>query len=258
MLLKRFAFLATLALTSAAPRRRVSCNANPHPVPPPALPLNGGERELAAPPPGTKLKHVVLAHGYQNYTCTKAEGSEEFTSTATGALAVLYDVWPFFPAQGASALSLDGVFSLPKEAAYDVGVPLNIDESITEGRIAGAAPAAVKASPWISPADISLPSASTPLKFKGVHYFDDAGVPTFDIDGDFFRAKKVDDLAAPASAATSKDGSKAVKWLLLGDAGGSSGIQYVYRVSTVGGAGHACTSEGDDSTDYATFYYMYG
>lgn len=219
---------------------------------------NGTERELAAPPTGTKLRHVVLGHGYQNYTCTKTDGSDTLTSTATGALAVLYDVWPFFPAQGASSLSLNDVWGLATEAAHDISVPLNIDASITLGRIAGSLPAVVKSSPWIAPADISLPGANAPLKFKGVHYFDVNGVPTFDVGGDFFRAKKLDDLNAPATAATSKDGSKAVKWLLLGDAGGSTGIQYVYRVNTVGGAGHVCTSEGDDSSEYATFYYMYG
>ncbi|CAI4212193.1 unnamed protein product [Parascedosporium putredinis] len=219
--------------------------------------IQSTDRELAAPPTGTKLKHVLLGHGYQNYTCTQAEQDGPFTSTATGALAVLYDVWSFFPAQGASALSLEGVFGLANEAAQ-TDVPLNIEAEEVEGRIDGAAPAVVKSNPWIAPADVTLPSAGAPLKFKGVHYFDNGGVPTFDLGSDFFRAKKLDDLNAPATAGTSKDGSKAVKWLLLGDAGGSTGIQYVYRVNTVGGAGHTCSSVGDDSTEYATFYYLYG
>lgn len=271
MLLRRFAIFAALALASAAPSKR--CDGSRRE---PSLPVNGGgeppvcsddtlaptntlaDRELPAPPKGTRLKHVVLGHGYQNYTCKPSDDSESgFASKATGALAVLYDVRPFFPSQSENSLDLDGVFALAEEAASAL-VPLNMAEPPPDGFILESAPAVNVASPWIPLADLTLDGAGVPLQAVGHHFFDSEGVPEFDVGRDLFKAKKVDDVSAPEGAAPGEDGSKAVAWLLMDDAGGSKGIKHVYRVNTVGGAGHTCEGEGNDSSVYTAFYYMYG
>ena len=127
-----------------------------------------------------------------------------------------------------------------------------------DGRVPGSAPAAVVGDPWIKPEELDLEGVEVPLQVMGHHFFDSKGVPVFDVGRELFRAKKMDDVSAPEGAPEGEDGSKAVAWLFMGDAGGSKGIKYVYRVNTVGGAGHTCVGEGDDSSIYTAFYYMYG
>ncbi|KAL2109377.1 hypothetical protein VUR80DRAFT_2543 [Thermomyces stellatus] len=254
MLLRRLTILAVLAVASAAPSKRCSGSR-----PEPSLPVHGGGRELPAPPNGTRLKHVVLGHGYQNYTCAPAgDSGPAYTSKPTGALAVLYDVRPFFPSQSENSLALDAVFALAQEAAYSIPVPLNLADHPPGGRIPGSAAAVAVENPWIPLADLTLDGVGAPLRAVGHHFFDSEGVPEFDVGDDLFKARKVDDVSAPEGAPEGEDGSKAVAWLLMDDAGGSVGIKHVYRVNTVGGAGHACEGEGDDSSVYTAFYYMYG
>lgn len=141
---------------------------------------------------------------------------------------------------------------------YTAPVPLNLADGTVEGRVPVSAPAVVVDDPWIPAAALDLGGAGAPLEVAGHHYFDAEGVPTFDIGTDLFRAEKTGDAEAPESAMKGQDGGGAVAWLVMGDAGGSKGIKYVYRVNTVGGSGHACVGEGEDSAVYAAFYYMYG
>ena len=85
----------------------------------------------------------------------------------------------------------------------------------------------------------------------GMHYFNAAGQPTFDLStgsksaqypqGMFLQAKKVGAATAPSDACTGRDGSSAVAWLELVDNGSgvSRGISAVYRVVTTGGSAPA-------------------
>ncbi|EXL90155.1 hypothetical protein FOIG_16581 [Fusarium odoratissimum NRRL 54006] len=69
--------------------------------------------------------------------------------------------------------------------------------------------------------------------------------------------KKIDGIKAPDSSPSGPDGTGAVDWLFLGDAGGSHGISFVYRVLTASGASHECKTKGVDSTSYAAMYWFY-
>ncbi|EXK24366.1 hypothetical protein FOMG_18903 [Fusarium oxysporum f. sp. melonis 26406] len=98
------------------------------------------------------------------------------------------------------------------------------------------------------------------IPYLGRHFFNAAGVPTFDLDkaSQLFVAKKIDGIKAPASAPAGPEGTGAVDWLYLGDAGDSQGVSLVYRVLTAGGASHGCKAKGTDSTSYTTLYWFYG
>ena len=196
---------------------------------------------------------MVLGHGYQNYSCDSA-----LASSATGALAVLYDISPFYPGHEHAVRSVEDWLAIAKVASYTKDAPLKFSDASTTARVAGAEKAVNVAAPFYNPnKPIQLGGVPGQLKPVGVHYFDGGKVPTFDFGADLFKAKKLDSVDAPATAAAGAKGEKAVSWLYMGDVGGSKGIDYVYRVNTVGGAGHACDIEGGDSTEYTAFYYMY-
>lgn len=203
--------------------------------------------ELPAPPQGVALKHIALGFGIQNYTCADAAT----TPAAQGALAVLYDVTHLYPGQGLGSLPKDKWASLPSDVLNTGKVPLNLNEngvgaSLTE--------------PFPKKSSIKVAGMRKELPYLGHHFFNAAGVPTFDLDSanQLLLCKKLDGIKAPASAPAGPEGTGAVDWLYLGDAGGSIGVSYVYRVMTAGGASHGCKAKGTDSTSYTTLYWFYG
>ncbi|KAH7148465.1 hypothetical protein EDB81DRAFT_792327 [Dactylonectria macrodidyma] len=164
---------------------------------------------------------------------------------------MLYDAVHLYPGQSRKALTADGWLKLTSKVLNGHKVPLNLK---TDGSVGASA---TKPFPKNAPLKIDGVAA---MPFLGHHYFNAAGVPVFDlsVSSDLLIAKKLDAIAAPASADPGPDGTGAVAWLQLGDAGGSKGVSYVYRVLTAGGNSHGCTKAGDDSTSYTTMYWFYG
>ncbi|TDZ36536.1 hypothetical protein C8035_v008279 [Colletotrichum spinosum] len=248
MLAKTFLVLATLAMASAGPVRK-SCAPEPTK---PTLPVNGNGAELPAPPADLVLKHIVLGHGIQNYTCASSPtNATSLTATSTGALAALYDASSLYPHAGPAALSLDAFNGLTTNAVWGAKLPLTPDGVSKFG--------ASSTAPFPQPAaDLALPNLK-PLPFAGVHFFDGKGVPTFKVGDDLFAGAKLNGIKAPASADVGPEKTGAVDWLLLGDKGASKGVTAVYRVVTAGGVAHQCTQAGPaDSVPYAAYYWMFG
>ncbi len=215
------------------------------------------ETQLTNPPSDLKLKHVALGFGIQNYTCS-AVGSP---SNATGALAMLYDVLPYYPGQGLHSLSKEDFAALPgKVLAGNQKVPLNFDPS-TDGRADPAHLGATATDPFTADAPLQVEGMGEPMRFLGHHFFNDEGVPTFVLDGGAITllSKKDEGIPAPADADAGPDGTGAVAWLKLSDKGGSQGATLVYRVLTAGGNSHGCgKGVGGDSTSYTATYWFYG
>ncbi|GJC79837.1 hypothetical protein ColLi_02675 [Colletotrichum liriopes] len=249
MLAKTLLVLASLALASAAPAKRqagAGCGSQP---PAPSLPANGNGAELPPVAAGLVLKHIALGHGIQNYTCasTNATGATTLAASATGALAALYDAAPLYPNAGPGSLpSVDAFNALTTNVVWDSPLPLVSDGVSRFG--------ASTSAPFPPP-----PTSIAPLKQIGVHFFDDAGVPTFHVGEDLFKGGKLNGTKAPSSADVGPEKTGAVDWLLLGDKGASKGVTAVYRVVTAGGVAHQCTVAGaTDSVPYATYYWFYG
>ncbi|KAL5604894.1 hypothetical protein BROUX41_001775 [Berkeleyomyces rouxiae] len=220
----------------------------------PILPTSGVSPELPAVPNGLVLKHIVLGHGYQNYTCA-FEGA---TAAATGALAVLYDATPLYPGQSPFSLSLEQFLGLTGPA-LDTPFPLT---TAPNTRVAQSAEGA-SANPFppapVAPLDLSAAGARAPLPHIGEHFFDAKGVPRFELtNGEKLIASKLGSQPAPANATAGPNGEPAVPWLYIGDVGGSVCITAGYRVETAGGSAHTCTSAGDDSSVYTAYYFLYG
>ncbi|KAH7464300.1 hypothetical protein FOMA001_g17721 [Fusarium oxysporum f. sp. matthiolae] len=231
-MLARFFFALTsaaLALASPPVHNLYPSQSGMPTKPTPVLPSNGGDSELPEPSEGVSLKHIALGFGIQNYTCADTAASP----TPVGALAVLYDVTHLYPGQG-----------------HTLKVPLNLNEKGTGASL-------VK--PFPKKQDLKIRSLSKKIPYLGHHYFNAAGVPTFDLDKarQLLVAKKIGDIKAPASSPAGPEGTGAVNWLFLGDAGGSHGISYAYRVLTAGGASHGCKAKGADSTSYTAMYWFY-
>ncbi|KAI9780113.1 MAG: hypothetical protein M1816_003168 [Peltula sp. TS41687] len=101
------------------------------------------------------------------------------------------------------------------------------------------------------------------LPLVGVHYFNGAGVPTFDLldsRGLLFMGGKLNNVPAPSGANRGFDNEGAVDWLRLGDNGQSFGVKDVYRVETAGGKAPVdCTGQdGELTVRYSTQYWFYG
>jgi len=246
MLSKTLAVLASAALAIATPVARAhhekgaSC-ATGRPVP--TLPVNGGEKELAGPG-GLKLKSIALGFGIQNYTCSEA-GAEP---TATGALAVLYDITKFYPGQGPKSLTIEQFDGLASSALTNLPVPLNLNDPANI--LLGAT-----STPF--PADAPLTVDGVSLPFAGHHFFNGEGVPQFRLGKIDFLGALADRIPAPEGADGGPDGTGAVAWLELDAREGSKGSSLAYRVVTAGGNSHGCTAAGADSTAYATQYWFY-
>ncbi|KAH6891463.1 hypothetical protein B0T10DRAFT_312949 [Thelonectria olida] len=235
MLAKSLLFIASATLALASPCAKST----------PTLPYNGGGTELPSPPSGVTLKHIALGFGIQNYTCT-GYGA---TPTAIGALAMLYDITKLYPdGRRRTALSADAWTDLTGTTIDSCSVPLNL---VSSG-------GADSANPFTDPTPLEVDGLSLP--FLGHHFFNAAGTPIFDLGSQLLRATKLKGVNAPASANAGPDGTGAVAWLELGDAGESIGLSYVYRVLTAGGNSHGCTAEGasSDSTSYTAQYWFYG
>ncbi|KAK4121259.1 hypothetical protein N657DRAFT_577842 [Parathielavia appendiculata] len=215
------------------------------------LPQAGEGDELAAPAANLVLKKIAIGHGIQNYSCETTASN----FSATGALAVLYDATPLYPKTKKTGINQREWDSLPTNLLRNQPLPLN--------KLAGSTYGADPTKPFPDPADLDLQGLPR-SKFLGHHFFDNKGVPVFDLGTAGLKAvvKKVDGIAAPRSADAGITGSGAVQWLQLDDnlSGQSRGIKMVYRVITAGGAAQACSvaGVGVQSVPYATFYWFYG
>ncbi|KAF4977777.1 hypothetical protein FZEAL_5743 [Fusarium zealandicum] len=249
MLTNSLFVLASAALALASPLRSYGnsgpgCTSPTRPTP--VLPVNGGATELSTPPSGTTLKHIALGFGIQNYTCAEA-GSKP---AAAGAVAMLYDITNLYPSQRRASMDSDAWASLTATALSSHKVPLNMNDNGI---------GASSTNPFPAAAPLKLQGYSK-IPFIGHHYFNANGIPTFDLlkDNQLLLAKKLEGIKAPASASAGPDGTGAVDWLYLGDAGGSYGVNSVYRVFTAGGSSHGCNAQGSDSTSYTAMYWFYG
>ncbi|KAM7207628.1 Protein of unknown function (DUF3455) domain containing protein [Naviculisporaceae sp. PSN 640] len=217
--------------------------------PTPTVPISGTTSNLPAPPPNAVLKKIAIGHGLQNYTCTS---TSQATAAPVGALAVLYDVTPFYPgkARGLQKAAFD---SLPTTTLYGQDIPLNMTQDGPDVYTAAA-------NPWIAPADLEL--GGIKAKFLGHHYFDIDSTPFFDLQTIGLKASVVrnESIPAPPNADKGPMGTGAVAWLQLKDSGKgkSVGIDYVYRVITAGGNPLSCaTGKTSFSIPYTTFYWFY-
>ncbi|KAK8876797.1 malate dehydrogenase [Apiospora arundinis] len=237
---------------SATVSASASASASAAPATGPKLPSTGAGTQL--PAAEGQLQHIVVGHGIQNYTCKAADSA---AASSTGALAVLYDITALAPG-GSSPMSETAWSALADEVLHKTELPLNIvGNALTKY-------AADVLAPFKSAgdADLTMDGLSSPLKAIGHHYFDAAGVPTFDLfaTGEKLVAKKLNDTAAPSGADKGIMDTGAVAWLRLGDngAGGSKGLSQVYRVYTSGGASIACSEANTTiSVPYTAQYWFY-
>ena len=183
--------------------------------------LHTGTESL--PAPNGTLKFITIGRGTQNYTCTSTSASP----VLVGANAVLLDASPLLPllppGQGTAVLDILPSFVIELDfAAIEVS---------------------------------QIPKL-------GVHYFDSNGVPTFDLGNNgFLKGKGLADIPAPANASAGQfdQGYGAVDWKTLADAGGSVGLNKVYRVETAGGkAQPSCAGvTAPIYIDYSALYWFY-
>lgn len=211
---------------------------------------------LPDPPAGSKLLHIALGFGIQNYTCSSVGASP----TANGALAMLYDVTHLYPGKGHESLVQRAWDHLPSRALATHEVPLNFNKT-SEGRVDPRAPGASLTNPFTPDAPLCL-YGMTPIPFLGHHLFTSSGVPNFVLDGGKINvlAGKLGAVDAPKNADKGPDGTGAIQWLQLGAKDGSTGgAKFVYRVATAGGNSHGCAkAAGQDSTSYAAYYWFFG
>ncbi|KAL7622722.1 hypothetical protein AAE478_006400 [Parahypoxylon ruwenzoriense] len=266
-----FALLSALALTSASPLRR-RCGGSgtvtnsTDPAPPtaaiPALPSTGSGTQLDSPG-GAMLKHIVVGHGIQNYTCAAAGA----TATSFGALAVVWEITHLYPGSGENSLSEADWSSLTSKVLRTTALPLNLASSSpntnTNTTASSANQGADTTAPFPTPSDLTVSGISSPLPYLGHHFFDSANTPTFELtdpSSPLFKGKKDAGIPAPATADAGADpATGAVDWLRLSDKGMSEGVALVYRVLTAGGNPEACGPEGEvQSVPYAAQYWIYG
>lgn len=201
-----------------------------------------------------KLKYIALGFGIQNYTCASVGA----TPTATGALAMLYDITNLYPKQGFGSLSQEKWDNLTSYVIRNAKVPLNFDPTLKD-RVEPSAPGASATKPFPRDAPLYV-KGYWPFPFLGHHIFTKDGVPNFNInDGEInlFAAKDAG-VPAPAKADIGPMGTGTVPWLALRSRPESVGARYVYRVSTAGGNSHGCAKRaGQDSTSYTAAYWVY-
>ncbi|GAP82396.1 putative malate dehydrogenase protein [Rosellinia necatrix] len=240
-----FVFLSALSATAATPLgRRCDGSGAGTPTTPSngvsyVLPSTGGPTSL--PSPDQPLKHIVVGHGVQNYTCT-AIGAK---GVSAGALAVLHDITSLYPGSGSGAVSPATWNSLTSKVLRTTDLPIDLSNP---------------SSPFPEPADLTVSGISKPLPFLGHHFFDSNGVPTFSLndDAELFKGQKVLGIPAPSTADKGLDSEGAVDWLYLADTGSSVGITKVYRVLTSGGNSAVCGAVGEtQSVPYTTMYWLY-
>jgi len=214
--------------------------------------IGAGAAELIPPAANLVVKKIAVGHGIQNYTC----GATTDNSTATGAVAVLYDVTSFYPGTPKTGIRQDLWDSLPPKLLWDTPLPLN--------KLVGSTYGADPNTPFPDPtADLKLQDVPA-AKFVGHHFFDISGVPTFDLAAAGLEAVvgKVDGKTAPLDADKGILSTGAVAWLKLDDTGKglSQGVTSVFRVVTAGGNAQSCSvaGVGVQSVPYAAFYWFFG
>ncbi|KAI0454985.1 hypothetical protein F5B21DRAFT_219121 [Xylaria acuta] len=243
-----FVFLSALAVTTATPLHRRCDGSGTGNPPDPAngvtyvLPSTGGPTPL--PSPDAPLKHIVVGHGVQNYTCPTAGAA----GVSAGALAVLHDITYLYPGSGPGAVSPTTWNGLTSTVLRTTAMPIDTEDA---------------SAPFPAPADLVVSvggGGGRTLPFIGHHYFDAGGVPTFSLhdDAELLKSQKLLNIPAPADADRGLAGEGAVDWLYLGDRGGSVGLTKVYRVFTSGGAAAACGAVGEtQSVPYTAMYWLY-
>ncbi|CAK7212427.1 hypothetical protein SCUCBS95973_001459 [Sporothrix curviconia] len=260
MAARSFTILASLlAVASASPCK----------LPTYTLPETGTGTELPAVAAGLSLLRIAVGHGIQNYTCASTTAA----TTATGALAVLYDITHLYPGTLSTGLSSDAFNAISGQLLWGQDIPLNLQSASAASPGSPAAPndlseteyGAVVADPFPSPSPLSLPGVlAAEAPFLGHHYFDATGVPTFDLSGSglFGSMNKTGDVKAPSTAQTGILATGAVDWLQLtaSSNGLSVGIKQVYRVITAGGASETCAvlNAAGGSVPYTAFYWFFG
>ncbi|KAB5525594.1 hypothetical protein GE09DRAFT_1257267 [Coniochaeta sp. 2T2.1] len=231
------------------------------------LPNTGAGTQLPAPAAGSVLKMIALGHGLQNYSCATASGN----ASATGALAVLYDITQYYPGTPRTGLPANIFNDLSKLLLFGQDLPLNLVNPAAAKPGTPTKPntlpekqyVAVTSAPFKAPADIKF-GPITAAKEIGRHYFASPNsVPTFDLSaktGLVARVQKVDAVTAPASAEKGITKSGAVAWLRLPDNGASVGVTEVYRVVTAGGVASTCDiiGQGEGSVPYTAQYWFFG
>lgn len=185
---------------------------------------------LPAPDPSWYLSSVVVGRGVQNYTCSSA--SPNIKPVALGAVATLYNV---------SCLASNYPNILEMLPGLALQYPLPPDGGAN-----------------LQPSNLLL---------EGHHYFDAAGVPTFELNSGpnklgVGKFKKTANSTAPATAIKGEMGlgNGAVAWLLLSATTGTDGnLAGVYRVNTAGGnpPDNCQSSPAVFSVQYATEYWFY-
>ncbi|GKU09563.1 unnamed protein product, partial [Fusarium langsethiae] len=140
--------------------------------------------------------------------------------------------------------------SFSDEILKTLDVPLNINKTGN---------GASTTNPFPKKEGLRVKSVPKKIAYLGHHYFNADGVPTFDLDEahQILRGKKIDSVKAPPPFLAGPDGTDSVDWLFLGDAGGSHGVSYVYRVLTAGGSSRGCKTKGTDYASYTAMYWFY-
>jgi hypothetical protein len=111
--------------------------------------------------------------------------------------------------------------------------------------------------------DFTLVSPFDTLSRIGRHFFDNEGMPVFNLSAvdNIMFGVKIDDIPAPSSASKGPADTGAVDWLDLGvnTSPLNRGLNQVYRVETAGGSAPAtCLSTGVISVQYAAEYWCFG
>lgn len=215
------------------------------------------------------LLKIAVGHGIQNYTCSSTTAA----TTATGALAVLYDITNLYPGTPNTGLTFEAFNAISGAVFWGQDIPLNLQTSNAASPGTPSAPnvlsetdyGAVIGDPFPSPSALSLPGVlAKDAPFLGHHFFDAAGIPTFDLSGSglFGSVNKTGGVHAPSTADSGLLATGAVDWLLLqpNPDGLSVGIKLVYRVITVGGASETCSvlNAASGSVPYSAFYWFFG
>lgn len=159
------------------------------------IPVDQTTPNLPPPSKGLTLKHITLGRGTQNYSCLCNQTSA--TPKAVGALATLFDA-------SCLAQNYPTLLNELPNALSNVSVDTLAFLAITTGRLA---------------------SPDTGSLILGKHYFDSAGVPSFDLrlggTGDWMKTKVIAKADSPIKGKSLSDGSGYnVKWLKLTSVGG--------------------------------------
>ncbi|KAF2861293.1 hypothetical protein K470DRAFT_256965 [Piedraia hortae CBS 480.64] len=225
-------FIAITLLSSiVASLPTQACNASP------TLPL--GEVANSGPSPLPTLsgppKFIALGLGTQNYTCNSTTGNY----TSTGALARLFDAKPYL------TRNKNEVQSLPR-AYLDRYLEFPCSQQPSD------------CSEEDEQCEELVNASFQPLSLRvlGEHYFDSAGVPTFDLykgqGHPLLHGKKTGESPAPSK--------EDVHWLYLTCNGSTDDrvVSSVYRVETAGGVPpDSCSGDGSIVVPYAAEYWFY-